>query len=151
MGNPNSSRRPLASKPAKPYPDFPLTPHPSGRWCKKIRGRIVYFGRWDDPDGALLHYLDQKDDLHAGRVIREEQTLTVYSLCGRFLTVKNNLVDNRELSPHTLQLYAATCKLLIKRFGRNRPVAGLGPRPLLAPALLMPLSAKLGPGSRRPP
>lgn len=22
------------SKPAKPYPEFPLTPHPSGQWCK---------------------------------------------------------------------------------------------------------------------
>jgi hypothetical protein len=115
MAKRNSSRSPLASKPTKPYPDVPLTPHPSGGWCKKIRGRLVCFGRWDDPDGALLRHLHQKDDLHAGREVREEQVLTVYGLCGRFLTVKNNLVDNRELSPHTLQLDAATCKLLINR------------------------------------
>ena len=24
-----------AAKPAKPYPDFPVTPHPAGYWCKK--------------------------------------------------------------------------------------------------------------------
>ena len=41
IANPNSSRPPLASKRAKLYPNFPLTPHPSGRWCKKIRGRIA--------------------------------------------------------------------------------------------------------------
>ena len=39
-----------ANKPAKPYPEFPLTAHPAGYWCKKIRGKIHYFGPWDDPD-----------------------------------------------------------------------------------------------------
>jgi len=41
------------AKPSKPYPEFPLTAHPAGYWCKKIRGTIYYFDRWDDPDGAL--------------------------------------------------------------------------------------------------
>jgi hypothetical protein len=25
--------------PPKPYPEFPLTAHPNGQWCKKIRGK----------------------------------------------------------------------------------------------------------------
>jgi hypothetical protein len=53
------------TKPAKPYPEFPLTAHLAGQWCKKIRGKIHYFGRWSDPDGALNAYLAVKDDLHA--------------------------------------------------------------------------------------
>ena len=40
-------------KPAKPHADFPLYTHRSGRWAKKIRGRLHYFGPWDDPEPAL--------------------------------------------------------------------------------------------------
>ena len=45
------------AKPArvrKPYPDFPLTPHPSGRSCKEAKGRFYCFGRAkSDPKGTV--------------------------------------------------------------------------------------------------
>ena len=41
-----------ASKPQKPRPDFPLFPHATGRWAKKVRGRFRSFGKVaDDPNG----------------------------------------------------------------------------------------------------
>ncbi len=54
-----------ARKPKKPHKNFPLTPHPSGNWCKKVNGRIYYFGH--HADEALLRWLAEKDDLLAGR------------------------------------------------------------------------------------
>jgi hypothetical protein len=49
------------AKPEKPFADFELFPHSSGRWCKKIKGRSYYFGRWDNPEGALRLYKDFLD------------------------------------------------------------------------------------------
>jgi len=65
--------KPKPNRAVKPRADFPLFPHQAGYWAKKVRGRLVYFGKVvDDPKGqaALDKWLEQKDDLLAGRVPR---------------------------------------------------------------------------------
>ena len=88
---------------AKPRKDFPLFPHARGYWAKKVRGRLVYFGKVaDDPKGkaALDKWLNQKDDLLAGRTPRVAgDGLTIRDLCNRFLTAKQGKMDSARTVP----------------------------------------------------
>src|SRR5262245_62146534 len=94
MTEANSTRSPSSNKPKKPYDSFPLSPHATGCWCKRIRGRLHYFGPWarrvngklvrvegDGWQAALESYNAQAADLHAGRQPRsDESELTVKKL-----------------------------------------------------------------------
>src|SRR5262249_53683842 len=115
-------------KPSKPYPDFPLFPHAAGVWAKKIRGKLHYFGPWNDPDGALNKYLEQKDALHAGRKPRPySEALTVKDVANAFLNNKKALLEPGELSPRTFAEYKRVCDLLVAHFGKQRIVSDLYP------------------------
>ncbi len=133
-----------SSKPAKPYKGFPLFAHDTGRWAKKIRGKLHYFGRWgtkrsgnivpvDDVEASAREAVDlfnaQRDDLFAGRTPRplDDQSYTMRDLCNEFLTSKLDKLNNEEISQHTFSGYQRTCARLIDRFGRSRRVNDLGP------------------------
>ena len=90
-----------------------LPPHAAGVWAKKIRGKLYYFGAWEDPDAALANYLAEKDDLHADRKPRPDSAaVTVGDVCNSFLNHKRDLRDNDKLSPRTWAQYKETCDLL---------------------------------------
>ncbi len=131
--------RKAAQRPKKPYPDFPLSPHPGGKWQKKIRGQIHYFGRWanrvngklvriegDGWEDALKEYKAVADDLHAGRTPRvQTDGLTVADLCNRFLTAKLRQLEAGEIGARMFAEYQETTDRLVTGFGSARLVDDL--------------------------
>lgn len=126
------------AKPSKPRPDFPLTPHRAGYWCKRIRGKLYYFGprfKPNDPaaaaaaaDAALEDYNRQADALHSGRKPRPEtEGLTVKEAVNSFLNAKRALRDAGELSPRTWQGYKDAADEVVAAFGKSRLVGDLDP------------------------
>ena len=116
-------------RPGKPHPDFPLFPHATGRWAKKVRGRFCFFGKVaDDPKGekALLLWIEQKDDLLAGRTPRgKAEGFILRELLDRFVVGKKHLLDTHEISAkHFAELYA-TCRRIGDAFGLDRLVIDL--------------------------
>jgi integrase len=127
-----STRRRRKDKPDKPYDGYPLFAHLTKRWAKKIRGKLHYFGPWSDPMAALNKYLEQKDDLHAGRKPREPGSEeadgpTLQDLANRFLTTKIHKRDAREITSRTFAEYKATCERVIQAFGLTRLLDDLRP------------------------
>ena len=118
-------------RPDKPYPGYPLYPHKTGRWAKKIRGKTEYFGPWGDHQAALATYLAQKDDLEAGRrpVQRDanHDALTVQQLVILFLEAKKLKVQSKDIVPRTWKEYEAIGKRMIRVFGAKTAVESLMP------------------------
>jgi integrase len=151
QSTPSLPRRKAASaieRPPKPYDGFPLTPHASGKWQKKIRGRIYYFGNWAtvvngvltrvEDDGwaeALKEYERQAQALHAGRRPRrrsaavadedEPEGLTINELCNRFLAAKTRKVASGELGDRMFLDYKEITDMLVAQFGGKRLVEDL--------------------------
>lgn len=120
------------AKPEKPTPDFPLFPHQCGSWAKKIRGRMFYFGPWDDPAGALKKFERdwpwRKNGLEPPADNNEGQGgICLADVCDQFLQAKQNRLESGELSPQTFADYRLTSDALVDHFGKNAVVAVLGP------------------------
>lgn len=129
MSDSNSTTPVPSGKPAKPYLDFPLFPHATKRWAKKIRGQLHYFGSWDEGwKAALDNYDKQKDALHSGRTPRADPAmLTVKNVANAFLKAKEKAVEASELSRRTWLDYRSIMEMLLKGMGPRRSVADLEP------------------------
>ena len=117
------------SKPKKPYAEFPLTAHGNGQWCKKIRSKVHFFGVWGEADSALQKYLDQRDDLQAGRTPRlsSKDNPTTADIVNLWLKRCDDQVAAGELQSVTLNDYIRICGKIVEHFGRNTDPEQLRP------------------------
>jgi hypothetical protein len=67
---------------------FPLGKHPSGQFCKRIKGKLIYFGKVSDPQAALNKYLAEKDYWQAGKSPPAKYT-TVADILDAYLGMKD--------------------------------------------------------------
>jgi hypothetical protein len=68
---------------------------------KDDQGKTYYVGTWDDPEGTLREYFDQKDDLYAGRTPGVKVGATIRELCNAFMRAKRIDMDAGRLSPRS--------------------------------------------------
>jgi integrase len=125
-----SNAKSARAKPPKPYENFPLFPHASGRWAKKIRGQLEYFGSWEDGwQNALDNYQAWKDDLYAGRRPTKSnlQRVTIRDLCNAFRASKESKLLTGELVQHTFNDYLDSMNRIIHVFGKTVAVEDLRP------------------------
>ena len=142
-----SIRSNVARKPAKlgkPYEGFPLFPHASGRWAKKIRQKTHFFGRWGNTvlgevvsvdnveasaSEALGEFNRQWPYLSEGRTAPPVNAggCTVRDLCNLFLTEKQSRIENGELTQYSFNEYHRSAENVVSFFGRDRIVDDLRP------------------------
>ncbi|MHC4632431.1 MAG: tyrosine-type recombinase/integrase [Planctomycetota bacterium] len=102
---------------------FPLTLHKTGQFCKKIKGKLYYFGT--DKKAALERYLEQAAYLHTGKGAKPRLTnsLSLKTMCNLYLDHQESRATIAEIKPR--QVYDQT--LLLRDFARY-----IGPNRIMA-------------------
>ncbi len=116
------------SKPSRPK-DCPLFAHATRRWAKKVRGKLAYFGPWDDLDGALKRWVAQKDNLLAGLPVDDGKPgkLTVRELVNQFMNHRRGKMEAGRMTRRAHADYKAVGDKLADVLGRDRHVEALRP------------------------
>lgn len=109
---------------SKPYPEFPLSRHSTGQWCKKIGGKIHYFGKgtWQE---ALERYKKEHESIRIGE--RVTSSPTIADLCNQFLQAKETAKEHGELTLRTWNDYHAMCARVVAYLGAKTELRDLTP------------------------
>jgi len=118
---PKNYKRSRKTRPDK----FPLTLHPTGQFCKKIKGKLYYFGT--NKQKALQRYLEQASLLHSGKADKPRSTddISLKTLCNYYLEHQQTRAAVGEIKPR--QVYDQTYLLrhFVKFIGPNREICDL--------------------------
>ena len=122
---------PQQYKPEKPYPDFPMGWHRSGYWCKRILGKLYYFGERGDTSGktALADFNRRSPYLFAGQDPDDflSDGYTLHKLCNDFMAFKEGEVEDGNLSQRTFTDYLGICQTLLNSVGKQKDITKIGP------------------------
>ena len=102
---------------------FPLTLHPTGQYCKRIRGRLYYFG--SDKKRALEKYLSDAAQLHSGHAPEpgtHNSNLSLKNLCNLYLEHQHTRVQAGEIKPAQVSDQTTILRAFAQFLGPSRPV-----------------------------
>jgi integrase len=105
---------------------FPLTLHPTGQYCKKIRGKIYYFGT--DKKEALRNYLDQATFLHGQEISLQESAdgnMTLKQLYDMYLKYQHTKLMANNLSVRHYNDQKDSLNKLMDFLGENSQIKNI--------------------------
>ena len=100
---------------------FPLTLHPTGQYCKKIRGKLYYFGC--DKQQAFQRYLEQAAYLHAGETPNSQEFGTntyLKDVCNLYLEHQHSRIQAGEIKLRQVYDQTALLKDFVQHMGTSR-------------------------------
>ncbi|MHC4396587.1 MAG: tyrosine-type recombinase/integrase [Planctomycetota bacterium] len=99
---------------------FPLTLHPTGQYCKKINGKLYYFG--SDKKRALEKYLNQATWLHGSQENVQKpnnENMTLKQLCDKYLQYQYSKLQANDLTANHYNEQVVSLKKLMAFLGPN--------------------------------
>lgn len=115
-----------AHKPNNRSARFPLTLHPTGQYCKKIRGKLFCFGT--DKSEALQQYRQQAAFLHTGATVKPSirgPKVSIKTLCSLYLQHQDTRAAAGEIRPRQLYDQTSLLRGFVKHVGPNRAVSDI--------------------------
>jgi hypothetical protein len=105
---------------------FPLTLHPTGQYCKKINGKIHYFGT--NKRQALERYLEQATYLHGGQSSAQRPlngSMALKQLCYLYLEYQHSKVLAGDLSARHYNDQINSLGKLVSCLGKGRKIKSI--------------------------
>ncbi|KPJ69677.1 hypothetical protein AMJ44_02935 [candidate division WOR-1 bacterium DG_54_3] len=106
---------------------FPLTFHPTGQYCKKIKGKIYYFG--SNKKEALQRYLDQATYLHGCQNnLRQKpkgNNMTLKQVCDIYLKYQYSKLQANDLTARHHNDQIDSLNKLMAFIGQNRRIKSI--------------------------
>jgi integrase len=107
---------------------FPLTLHATGQYCKKIQGKIHYFG--SDKREALQKYLDQSTYLHGHQDDMQqprptEDQMTLRQLCDMYLKYQYSKLQASDLTARHHNDQIDSLNRLMAFLGHDRKIRSI--------------------------
>ena len=119
MTKSNSKRKTRSDK-------FPLTLHPTGQYCKKIKGKLYYFGT--DKKVALERYLEQAAYLHTGKGTKPNSAnnnLSLKTVCNLYLDYQESRATIAEITRSYVYDQTRLLRDFVRYIGPNRIISNI--------------------------